>query len=237
MRASILAAALSMSAIAMAQTPPASASKSRTPANLVLPVAGAPLAAEITEERTTKLPDGTSKTTILTSKVFRAADGRTRTESTDGPDGESKQIVTIMDRANGFMALLVPSQNFAGRFQFPKQDISMPGVLAVLGGPLITFPGPKTTKSEDLGKQTIDGIEYHGSRTITTSDEQPSLVGTYEFWYARDLGLIALTKSSGPDEQTTAKLHILDRNPPDLELFKIPTNYYVQEIKDDAPTQ
>lgn len=112
-----------------------------------------------------------------------------------------------------------------------------PAGLAIFGDPLIMLPGKKTTTSENLGKQTIDGIEYQGNRTTTTSAENPSLIGTHELWYAREVGLVALTKSSGPDERITARLHILDRKPPDPELFQIPTNYYIQELKDDAPAQ
>ena len=204
---------------------------------LVLPVAGAPLAAEIVEERGTRSPDGTFKTAeITTSKVFRDADGRLRTETDiKGSSGESEAIVTIMDRANGFMALLAPSQKMGGRFQFPKQDPSQRAGISFLGNPLIRIPGEKSFHTETLGSETIDGIEYEGERTTTTLKEQPSVLGEEERWFARDLGLFALMKSSGPDEQSIARLTKVDRHAPDPALFQIPPDYAIQDLKDDLP--
>lgn len=220
----------------LAQTPAPKPGNNAGRAMLVLPVAGTPLLAEIVEERTTKLSDGTSKAEILTSKVFRDADGRMRTESSvEGANGESTPIITIMDRANGFMALLVPAEKMAGRFQFPKQDPSQRGGIAFMGNPLIRVSGKKSFKSESIGKQTIDGIEYEGERTTSTSDEQPTLIGIEERWMNRELGLFALMKSSGPDGQSTAKLRNVDRSAPDPALFKIPADYYIRELKDDQP--
>jgi hypothetical protein len=204
----------------------------------VLPVSGVPLSAETIEERTTKLPDGTTKTEVLTSKAFRDAAGRMRIEmNIDGPNGERTPMVQIIDRAAGFMAILVPEEEMAARIQFPKQDPSSPGGIAFLGGPLIMVPGTKSFKTESIGKQTIDGIEYEGERTTATSDEQPSLVGVEERWESRELGLIGLTKSSGPDEQATAKIRNLDRSVPDPALFQIPPDYFIRELREDDPPQ
>jgi hypothetical protein len=125
----------------------------------------------------------------------------------------------------------------AARFQFPKQDPSAQLGIAILGGPLVTVPGNKSTESESLGKQTIDGIEYTGNRTTTTSDQQPALVGVEEFWQSQELGLIGLMKSSGPDGQKTAKLRNVDRRTPDPELFKIPASYSVRDLKEADPPQ
>jgi len=75
-------------------------------------------------------------------------------------------------------------------------------------------------KTEAIGKQTIEGIEFEGDRTTTTSDEQPSLVGVEEHWMNRELGLIGLLKSSGPDEQNTAKLRNVHHGAPDPRSLK-----------------
>lgn len=203
---------------------------------LVLPGPGAPLSAETMEERTTKLPDGTSKTDVLTSKVFRDADGRVRTEmEIDEPNG-SAPMLQIFDRPDGFMAILLPEQRMAARFELPKSGAAGFSV-SFLGNPLIRVPGKKSMKTEKLGKQTIDGIEYDGERTTTTSVEQPSLVGVEERWQARELGLFGLLKSSGPDQQSTAQLRNVDRKATDPNLFKIPADYFVREMKPDDPPQ
>ena len=224
-------------AIALAQTPASQPTQGITPATLVLPGSGAPLSAETVEERTTKLPDGTSKTDVLTSKVFRDADGRMRMEmNIEGPNRESAPMIQILDRPDGFMAILVPEQRMAARFEFPKSGDAGFAV-SFLGDPLIRVPGKKSVKTEKLGTQTIDGIEYEGERTTTTSDEQPSLVGVEERWEARELGLFGLMKSSGPDQQSTAKLTNVKRSAPDPNLFKIPPDYVVREMQMDGPPQ
>ncbi len=224
-------------AIALAQTPTPKPTQGITPATLVLPGPGAPLSAETVEERTTKLPDGTSKTDVLTSKVFRDADGRVRIEmNIDGSNGESAPMIQILDRPDGFMAILVPEQRMAARFAFPKSGDAGFSV-SFLGNPLIRVPGKKSMKTENLGKRTIDGIEYEGERVTTTSDEQPSLVGVEERWQARELGLFGLMTSSGPDEQSNAKLRNVDRRAPDPSLFKIPPDYVVRKVQTDDPRQ
>ncbi len=76
---------------------------------MVLAVAGAPLSVEIVEQRATKLPDGTSKTEVLTSKVYRDGAGRMRTEMEEvGANGESAVIVNLFNKPDGFMAILLP---------------------------------------------------------------------------------------------------------------------------------
>ncbi len=224
-------------AIALAQTPAPKPTQGITPATLVLPGPGAPLSAETVEERTTELPGGTSKTDVLITKVFRDADGRMRIEmNIDRPNGESAPMIQILDRPDGFMAILVPEQRMAARFEFPKSGDAGFSV-SFLGNPLIRVPGKKSTKTENLGKRTMDGIEYEGERTTTTSDEQPSVIGVEERWEARELGLFGLLKSSGPDEQSTAKLRNVDRRAPDPSLFKIPPDYLVRDVKPDDPPQ
>jgi hypothetical protein len=145
-------------------------------------------------------------------------------------------IAAAMD---GFMAILVPSERTAGRYQFSQQEQSEGGFGFSNGGPPIRATGKKTTTTENLGKQTIEGIEYEGTRVTATAEDQPSgipIVGVDEQWMA-PFGLIGLTKSSGPDMQITAKLRILDRRDPDSALFEIPPNYFIRDLKPDDHAQ
>jgi hypothetical protein len=48
----------------------------------------------------------------------------------------------------------------------------------------------------------------------------------------RELGLLGLIKSSGPEGQITAKIRKVDRSAPDPELFKIPPDYFIRELKE-----
>jgi len=231
MPARILIAGLLISAIAMHAQKPAHGINRAT---LVLPYVGVPLSAEITEERVTKLPDGTSKTEVVISKAYRDGAGRLRTESDIASRSGDPSAIVIFNIPDGFMAALMPSEKAAGRFQFPNGDRSKIGFGYAQPGPEITAPGKRTTITESLGKQTIDGIEYQGNRTTTTVEGQPSIIGVQEEWQSSD-GLIGLIKSTGPNLLVTAKLHILDRSDPDPRLFEIPPDYAIQELTDERP--
>jgi hypothetical protein len=228
----IIVAALISAAAMLAQKPTQGIER----ATLVLPMPGTPLSAEITEERTTKLPDGTSKTEVTTSRAYRDGAGRLRTEMDIASPSGGPSTIVIFSIPDGFMAGLIPAEKMAGRFQFPNEDRSKMGFGFSRPGPLITAPGKRTSKTENLGKQTIDGIEYEGTRTTTTVEDQPSIIGVEEEWTA-PLGLIGLMKSSGPDMQVTAKLHVVDRNDPDPRLFEIPPDYSIRELRWDDPRQ
>jgi hypothetical protein len=151
---------------------------------LVLPVPGAPLSAEVVEEHTTKLADGTSKTEVNVSKVDRDAAGRLRSEH----QLDDQRIVTIANQPDGFIVLLVPAEKTGGRLSFPNDKKAGIG-FSFPGNPLISVAGKKSTKTEDLGKQIIDGIEFEGHRTTIMMEDQPSVVGVNEDWENRDLGL------------------------------------------------
>jgi hypothetical protein len=221
-----------------AQTPSPKPTQRIPPVTMVLPVAGAPLSVDIVEERTTKLPDGASKTETLTSKVYRDGAGRMRTETeVAGDSGESTAIIQLLDKPDGFMAILVPAEKGGGRFLFSKKQQSEAGYGFTTIDPLITAAGKKTSKTESLGKQTIEGIEFEGARTTTTVDGQPSIVGVQDHWVARDLGLFGLEKSSGPDLESTVKIRNLDQHEPDPALFTPPPDYYIRDLNADDPAQ
>jgi hypothetical protein len=204
---------------------------------MVLPMAGFQLSVDIVEERITKLPDGTSKTEVLTSKVYRDGAGRMRTETqVIGDSGEPTVIAIIFNKPDGFMAMLVPAEKGGGRFLFPKKQQSEAGFGFTTIDPLITAPGKKTSKTESLGKQTIEGIEFEGTRTTTTVDGQPSIIGVQDHWVC-DLGLFGLEKSSGPDLESTAKIRNLDRHEPDPALFTPPADYEIRDLNPDDPAQ
>jgi hypothetical protein len=227
-----------MCAALLAQTPSPKPVQRIPPVTMVLPVAGAPLSVEIVEERTTKLSDGTSKTEVLTSKVYRDGAGRMRTEmEVAGENGESGAIVNLMNRPDGFMAILVPAEKGGGRFLLSKKQQSEGGFSFTTIDPLIKSPGKKTSKTESLGKQTIEGIEFDGERITTTVADQPSIIGVQDHWVARDLGLFGREKSSGPDLESTAKIHNVDRHDPDPALFTPPPDYDIRDLNPDDPAQ
>jgi hypothetical protein len=110
------------------------------------------------------------------------------------------------------------------------------GVVSAYQGSLLQTPGFKTkyeSRTEDLGVQTIEGVEAVGTRTITTipagaiGNERP-IEMVYEKWYSHDLQLVILSKHSDPrfGDQTYRLTNIV-RSEPDPALFELPSGYKV----------
>jgi hypothetical protein len=229
---SLIAAAGTLAIIASAQTPPSSPNKpARNKSGLVRPIPGAPLSVEVIEERLTKNSDGTSTSETDKTMVYRDDAGRLRSEEEirDPVDGPVPLII-LADPVEGFVAILETSTKVAHRLQGPKDGTRFAIMTAGFGGRgLIDVPGEKTRKSENLGAQTIEGIEFQGARTTTTSNEQPSLRAIDELWMSKDLGLIGLGKYSGPDGEITARIQ--KRAAPDPTLFVIPADYRIRDME------
>ena len=222
---SMIAAAVTLAVVALAQAPHESPT-------MVLPITGVPLSVEAIEEYVTKNPDGTSATEIGKSKYYRDAVGRTRMEvEVPQPFGDSILTIQLDSRVDGFIAVVDTQAKLAHRVKFPKSN--SPDEWGIGSGPngLVSVSGKTTRKTEDLGKQSIGGVECAGQRTTTTSDDRPSLVAVDELWMSKELGLIGLVKHSGPDGELTSRIQNVDRTAPDPALFVIPADYRIRDIE------
>jgi hypothetical protein len=222
---SIIGAAVTLAVVAAAQT-----AKPTSP-GMVMPSPGTPLSVETIAEYVIRNPDGTSKSGIEKMKVYRDVVGRLRSEMVvrDPVDGLVPMIL-LANPVEGFLAVLETSTKIAHRVQGPKNG--QRGGIGISMGPngLVGVTGKTTRKTENLGKQTIGGIEFEGTRTTTTSDEQPSLVAVDERWGSKELGLIGLMKHSGPDGEMTSRIQNVDRTAPDPALFVIPDDYRIRDM-------
>jgi hypothetical protein len=200
---------------------------------IVLPIAGVPLTVEATVDFVTDYPDGTFTKAITNIKIYRDAGGRMRVETARlRNSGDPFRAVLLIDHVDGFIAALETRGKIAHR-----EKISPGGLFGIsMGGTgLRGVRGEKAQKNEILGKQTIDAIEYIGTRETTTSKDQPWLVAIYERWTSRKLGLIGLVKYSGPDGTVTSQIQNVDRAVPDPSLFVIPDDYRIREIVPPSP--
>jgi hypothetical protein len=205
---------------------------------MVLPIPGVPLSAESIEEYVTKDPDGTSAPVINKTKYYRDAAGRMRWEmEMQGAAAGTFLWVVLDDSVDGFIAILETKAKIAHRAKFPKP--SSPGEWGISLGPsgLVGVSGDTERKTEDLRAQNIGGVECTGTRTTTTSDEQPSLIAVDELCMSKELGLIGLVKHSGPDGETTSRIQKVDRTVPDPALFVIPADYRIREMEPPGPPQ
>jgi hypothetical protein len=116
----------------------------------------------------------------------------------------------------------------------PATAVVAPEPLTTVGVPFAvrSDQNPKwETRTEQLGIQTVEGVEAEGTRTITTipagaiGNERPIEI-TYEKWFSKELQLVVMSKHSDPrfGEQTYRLTNII-RSEPDPSLFTLPNGY------------
>ena len=207
-------------------------------------VTGAPYSAQVTTETVQTLHDGNRISQKTTTTVFRDSQGRTRREGTLGAvfpflAGHGSQKVFINDPVAGTHFVLSPDKKEALRFP------SLSGLANSFGGPGHHHPagakgdrpGKPERQTENLGKQTIGGVEAEGTRTTLTlpagavgNDSPIEIVS--EKWYSPALQAVILRKHSDPRfGDTTTTWSDIKTAEPDHALFVVPSDYTTK----DAP--
>jgi hypothetical protein len=194
---------------------------------VVPPLRGAPFSATVNTEWTRFLEDGATQ--IIKNHRMIARDGQGRIFQERrwlGPDGGATESrltrIEIADPQTHTLALCDPSQRVC---QLQVYRPISANVLTPAGTAPNRNPG---LQSENLGTQTVDGLELIGTReTVTISagmigTDRPLSV-TKEFWYSSKLGLNISTKRSDPRSGVEV-LTVTDINQsePDPNLFVLP---------------
>jgi hypothetical protein len=195
----------------------------------VPPLPNAPFSATVNTEWTRYLEDGA--TLIIKNHRLIARDGKGRVFQERrwlAPDGSPVQSrltrTEIADPATHTIALCDPNQQICElRFYGAGVNVELPPT-----GPSPNGAGSLTR--QDLGTQTVNGLETIGTREIQTINaavagtDRPLSI-TKEFWYSRHLGLNLSTKRSDPRSGVEV-FTVTDINPsePDPSLFALPQN-------------
>jgi hypothetical protein len=128
----------------------------------------------------------------------------------------------------------------AHEFKFEMRAGGGPGAGPVVagGGPggfVMMMGDKKNTRKEELGKQTIEGVEAEGTRLTTTipageiGNEQP-IEMVFENWYSPELQTVIMSKHSDPRSgENTYRLTNINRTEPAHSLFEVPSDYTIQE--------
>ena len=207
-------------------------------------VTGAPFSAAAVSETTQTLADGNHITRKTQTNLFRDSQGRIRREVTlsgFGPmasSGQPKSFVVINDPVAGATFMLHPDQKTAEKMGKP---------FARMGGQLQGPIGEKMNsgqeqeiasgnlKKEDLGTQTIGGVNTQGTRITRIipagqiGNEKPITI-VRESWYSSDLQTVVMSKHSDPwSGETTYTLTNIQRTEPAASLFAVPSDYTVTE--------
>ncbi len=221
-------------------------------------VKGAPYSAEAVTERIQTLSDGNRIVHKNNSQVFRDSAGRIRREQEFGVIGNwvsaetPERHIFIKDPVAGFHYVLETQNQIArkiklsekGEFRWKEKGASEEGdheaSVAPGHGPAIRHRmrmrmKPENERKESLGKQTMEGVEVEGSRTVGTiaageiGNERPIETIT-EKWYSEELKLYVMTRHIDPRfGETIYRLTNIKRGEPEASLFQVPSNYKIEE--------
>ncbi len=209
-----------------------------------------PYTAEFRITHVQTLADGSTITRETTEVYARDSQGRTLSMSSTTPamdDQEVHRSVNIND----------PVAHTHTWWTVPGQRVTVSNIpqlgsarAACAGTNLAEVPHPAAdvrTKplTEDLGKQTFQGVEAQGRRntwtipahTIGNSDD---LVRTDEVWFSTTPGLSGINVRQAFDDpqsgRTTRELVKLTQGEPDAALFQPPADYEVvtQETREEV---
>jgi hypothetical protein len=195
-------------------------------------ITNAPFSAVVVTEWTRIMPDGSSALmknhrTVARDSVGRVFEERryfspdgdkqmTMLEQMDYKDPTLHQFIVCMVRTR---VCSVYTRNWPTTLSQAKPPAAPPG-------------GANGTKWEDLGRQTIDGVEVVGSHEVMTvpvgaignEKEQPVVK---EFWYSPRLGINVTTKRFDPRASAVQNFYVtaINQGEPNAQLFHPPTGY------------
>jgi hypothetical protein len=210
-------------------------------------VTGMPYSGVREFEHSQTLADGThvSQKNEL-QKIWRDADGRTRTERSMGPPwhtADMPTIIEITDPIAGYRYTLDQQRKIAHRVPIaPQPHLPLPRPTTSASSDATEKTGmtltqqarvPRKMQRKSLGTKTIEGILVEGHRTIMTipagevGNDRP-ISNVSESWFSPELNdIIELTSSDPRTGQTTTRLTNIDRNNPDPSLFLVPPDYEI----------
>ncbi|HTS46321.1 MAG TPA: hypothetical protein VMH05_00170 [Bryobacteraceae bacterium] len=183
-------------------------------------------------ERVDTAPAGESTTHAQASKFYRDTAGRIRIERNLPELMGGALLIEIVDSGAGFLAMLIVPTKQAFRMNLPpKTPASSIGMATIGPGgvELAQEPGVRTSKTESLGKRTIEGLDLDASLTTITVEGRRTITGTDEQWGSKELGLIGFRHISALGVQTTSQIQNTTRTEPDPSLFSIPPDYSIQD--------
>jgi hypothetical protein len=204
-------------------------------------VKNAPFTGDLTTETTQTLADGNRIQQTTTAHMVRDSEGRTRREQSlsglgvlGSPSGNT-QVIFIDDPVTGVSYALNPKNHTATRSAVGGRGRSGRASVLPNGG----FRGgnrqEQNTKTETLGRQTMEGLPADGTRITVTipagqlGNDLPIQVVT-ERWYSPDLQMNIVTKRSDPrNGETVTKLTNVSRAEPAHSLFELSADYKVTD--------
>lgn len=204
-------------------------------------VQGNPYSGVQTTVSTQTLANGTTITHQNLVKVYRDSEGRERREffqpaTASGGQADTPRRVMISDPVAKTSFTLdtqshtAHSMGFAGHGMFRPSGAGMGRMNSGRAG-----AGNLQPVRQELGTQTIEGVEATGTRTTLTipagarGNSQPIQIVS-ETWRSAEMHITLMSTHSDPRTGTTVvHLSNVSREEPAAELFQVPADYTVQQ--------
>jgi hypothetical protein len=223
-------------------------------------VKGAPYSATITNESVQTLADGTHITQSSSGSTARDSQGRTRQDAPLPSIGnlsasDAPHLVFVQDPVAGTSYTLNLTDKTAWKNPMlpggivAGAEVTTNAVFVHSAGgappdlpppPMVMqkhmlMDDPAETSTENLGSQTMEGVQVTGVRTTQTiavgkiGNDRPITIVT-EVWTSPELKTIVLSKRNDPRMgEQTFKLTNIQRGEPDPSLFTVPADFKVTE--------
>ena len=208
------------------------------------PIPNAPFTATVVTEWTSRLADGKEVTIKNHRTVARDSAGRIFQERRAfAPNAEQTPTrltqFEISDPSVGVQYICKPGEQVCvTRSYLRSQAVTSAATLASLPPKREASGGE--ANGEDLGHNTIEGLDSIGSRETTKiaagviGNDQPLSV-IKEFWYSPQLGVNLVVNRIDP-RSGTENFKVIDVNisEPDPKLFEPPSDYKVVDARESA---
>jgi hypothetical protein len=198
--------------------------KSTTFINIMDPVSGESYTLNTTEKVATKMTMPKAETASARKTMLRTSEASTTVHfEVDGaPGGAGVAGAMITGGAAGEGPAVMTFERRAGTLATVRSDM------------------PNNLKTEELGKQVVEGVECIGIRTTMTIPagqigNERALEMVTERWSSPELGMDVLRKHSDPRSgETTYKLTNIVRGEQPRSLFEVPADYRLNDFSPDA---
>jgi hypothetical protein len=198
----------------------------------VTPVPSVPFTATVEVESSQALSDGSTEQKKTCNNIARDSAGRIYNE----------RRTLVPSSFNGTPRIvsmhLYDPQNRMSTFMDPSTHIARESILSKPEVDPARQAANSSAQGEDLGSDTMENVQVHGTRKSKTIPAQFSGTGQTivvidEYWYSEDLHLNMLVKHNDPrtGEQTVTVTHV-NRAEPDQAMFQVPSGY---KIVDETP--
>ncbi|MFM8394489.1 MAG: hypothetical protein ACKOB4_11265 [Acidobacteriota bacterium] len=212
-------------------------------------VTGAPYSAVAVTTRVQTLANGTKLTRKNEATIYRDSAGRLRREqaatkiSPLGRDVEVPSTIFISDPVAGVTYTLYPDKKIgvkrtlkpreAGQGDAPLPSQRRMGPAGAAWNQRGRAGKSGDRQEQDLGRQTIEGVEAVGKKTIAVipvdqiGNDQPIEI-VNERWVSEDLKTVVRSRHSDPRlGENSFDLTKIDRSEPPASLFTVPEGYTI----------